>query len=60
MTVAELIAVLKIYPRDAPVVALWDSGWANIEKHSLQKDEKGRDVTVFDVEDYGTYLEQDR
>lgn len=55
MNVSKLIEILKTYPPDAAVVALWDGGWSKIEDHSLEKDEKGKSVVEFDVTNYGTY-----
>ena len=55
MKVSELIDVLKTYPREAEVVALWDSGWSKIEDHSLETDNNGASVVEFDVTEYGTY-----
>ena len=57
MKVHELIEVLKTYPQDAPVVALWDSGWSKIEVHSLEEDDEGHEVVEFDVTEWGTYQE---
>ena len=58
MKVSELIDVLKTYPPDAPVVALWDGGWAHIEEHSLEKGTDGVDVVELNVTEYGTYEDQ--
>ena len=55
MKVGELIKVLQKYPQDTLVVALWDGGWSILDKHSIKKDREGKDVLVFDVEDYGTH-----
>jgi hypothetical protein len=55
MKVWYLIEILKNYPKDASVVALWDAGWSNLDKHSLESDDNGNEVVQFDVEEYGTY-----
>ena len=55
MTVSEVIEVLQKYPQDTVVVALWDSGWSILDRHSIEKGRNGESVLVFDVEDYGTY-----
>jgi len=55
MKVSELIKVLQKYPRDIVVVAKWDGGWSILDKHSIKQDRSGKDVLVFDVEDYGTH-----
>jgi hypothetical protein len=55
MNVFELIEVLKKYPPRAPVVALWDGGWSNLDKHCVQDDENGLVVVEFDVTEHGTY-----
>ncbi len=55
MTVIGLIRALQSFPEDAPAVSEWDGGWANLENPTLEKDLKGRDVLVFDCNEYGTY-----
>lgn len=54
MNVHELIEVLKTYPQDAEVVAEWDHGWSNLDKHKLVKSEEGDDVVEFDVSEWGS------
>ena len=55
MKAYELVEILSKYPPDAPVVALWDGAWANLNEHSLEKDDNGLTVIEFDVSDHGTY-----
>jgi hypothetical protein len=55
MTTTQMIEVLKTYPPDTEVVALWDGGWSTLDEHSLEKDKKGANVVEFDVTNYGTY-----
>lgn len=53
--VSELIEILKLYPQDITVVAEWDQGWSNLDRHSLQEDDDGVKVVEFDVSMYNTY-----
>ncbi len=54
-SVMELIKILESYPPDAIVVCEWDSGWANVDTHESQTDDKENTVVVFDCNEYGTY-----
>jgi hypothetical protein len=55
MKASELIIALQCFPPNVPVVAEWDSGWANLEIPQLERDENNNLVLVFDVNEYGTY-----
>ena len=56
MTTTQLIEILSEYPPDAQVVARWECGWSKLDKPpSLVSDRKGRMVVEFDVEEWGTY-----
>ena len=57
MTIDEVISRLQTVklPGKTPVVAEWNGAWSNLKLPTIQKDDLGRDVIVFDVKEYGTY-----
>jgi hypothetical protein len=60
MTASQLIEILKSYPPEAEVVALWDGGYSKIKTHELdgikrRGEGEYEDVVVLDVSDHGSY-----